>query len=115
MSLNVPALITIDFPENPNTFVKVQTRFGPDLLFVTSRPQWGYIHPKASYLIEDENGQTHPLEFINDQWYLLSWSTKSNCYFTNRNHLLDTNQWRLPFWELREPFHPANHHHYEGY
>jgi hypothetical protein len=110
MSLTVPALITINFPESLDTFVKVQTRFGPDLLFVTSRPQWGHLHPKASYLVEDENGQTHPLEFINDQWYRLSWSTKSNCYFTCQDQLLDPVQWKLPFWDPRDPFHPANRH-----
>jgi hypothetical protein len=115
MSLIIPALITIDFPEDPNTFVKVQTRFRPDLLFVMSRPQWGQIHPKASYLIEDENGQNHPLEFINDQWYLLSWSAKSNCYFTCKDQLLDPTQWKLPFWELHDPFHPANRHCYKAY
>jgi hypothetical protein len=78
MSLTIPELIHIVFPENSASFVKVQTQFGPDLLFIENYPTWGHIHPKASYVVVDEKQQSLIVKLINDLWYFLMWSARSN-------------------------------------
>ena len=67
------------FPDNPEVFEVVNTRFTNDLpAHIKGRAFWKNLDHlgKSQYHIVTEDGTHLPAEFINHNWYLLQWTNR---------------------------------------
>ena len=69
-------------------------------------------HP-ASYVVPHPQATTQhathiAVEFINNQWYTLSWFTRDSTYATRRSYAIDReNNLGLGWWNETDPAHPS--------
>ena len=114
MSYILPELVTVAFPDDPLKYIAVQPQKQPDLPFA-NQCLWGHLHLIVLYYFTYNNLTDNPklylVEFINDNWYSLEWSTRANQYYLSKDkklNLLAAEQHNLSFWHEADPFHPDN-------
>jgi hypothetical protein len=104
----------LNFPDDDG-LVTVTCRTSDDLPpHVKGTAQWGNIdrHP-ASYVVPHPQATTQhtthvAVEFIDNQWYTLSWFTHDSTYATRRSYAIDReNNLGLGWWNETDPAHPS--------
>jgi hypothetical protein len=83
-------------------------------MHVKGTAQWGSIdrHPSSYYILNPQatsSCDSHiVVEFINDQWFTLSWFTRDTTYATRRSYAINReNNIRLGWWNKTNPAHPS--------
>jgi hypothetical protein len=76
--------------------------------------QWGSIdrHLSSYYIPNPQSTTSHNshivVEFINNQWYTLSWFTRDSTYATRRSYAINReNNIGLGWWNESDPAHPS--------
>jgi hypothetical protein len=104
----------LNFPADDG-LVAVTCRSSDDLpTHVKGTAQWGSIdrHPPSYYVSNPQATSSRDsylvVEFINDQWFTLSWFTRDSTYATRRSYAIDReNHIGLGWWNESDPAHPS--------
>jgi hypothetical protein len=104
----------LNFPDNDG-LVAVTCRTADDLpTHVKGTAQWGSIdrHPTSYYILNPQATSSRDshivVEFINDQWFTLSWFTRDSTYATRRSYAVNReNNIGLGWWNETDPAHPS--------
>jgi hypothetical protein len=104
----------LNFPDD-DRLVAVTCRTSDDLpLHVKGTAQWGSIdrHPSSYYILNPQATTLRDshivVEFINDQWFTLSWFTRDATYTTRRSYTINReNNIGLGWWNETDPAHPS--------
>ena len=65
------------------------------------RAVWDDQHQKGifAFYTRDKNNLLYPVEFINEQWYQLTFSTDKQCFFTKQDQVLIDEDQAHPFYQ----------------
>jgi hypothetical protein len=104
----------LNFPDDDG-LVAVTCRTSDDLpAHVKGTAQWGSIdrHPPSYYVLNPQATSSRDnyiaVEFINDQWFTLSWFTRDTTYATRRSYAINReNNIGLGWWNETDPAHPS--------
>jgi hypothetical protein len=99
------ASITVSL-DPADRFTPIQRRLVDDLpAHVKGPAQWLTQPGRApGYYATSESNKLEPVEFINNEWYLLAYSR--NSFGTRTGLILERGHWDLRYWHLTDPQHP---------
>jgi hypothetical protein len=96
------ASITVSL-DPADRFTPIQRRLVDDLpAHVKNSAQWLTQPGRApGYYATSESNKLEPVEFINNEWYLLAYSR--NTFGTRTGLILERGHWNLGYWHLTDP------------
>jgi hypothetical protein len=99
------ASITVSL-DPADRFTPIQRRLVDDLpAHVKGPAQWLTQPGRApGYYATSDSNKLEPVEFINNEWYLLAYSR--NTFGTRTGLILERGHWDLGYWHLTDPQHP---------
>jgi hypothetical protein len=80
-----PKEIEVEFPQNPEQGVPIRVRRTPDLPEqIVGKARWNQAeHARRSSYLLKINDKWWPIEFINKNWYYLTWHEKTDAYWVS--------------------------------
>ena len=99
------------FPDDPEAFEVVHTRFTDDLpTHIRGQAFWKSSDHlgKSQYHIVTEDGTHLPVEFINHEWYLLRWT--NGRYTTKQTWKITRGDYGTSWYRITDRAHPDYQH-----